>query len=65
MLRAPGAGLAGGLLEDGIDIRRTSRRLVVRAGDRVVADTVNPLVLYEPGFAPAGTCPAPTSPATR
>jgi uncharacterized protein (DUF427 family) len=35
-----------------IDIRRTSRRLVVRAGDRVVADTASPLVLYESGFAP-------------
>ena len=35
-----------------IDIRRTSRHLVVRAGDRVVADTHAPLVLYESGFAP-------------
>jgi uncharacterized protein (DUF427 family) len=35
-----------------IDIRRTSRHLVVRAGDRVVADTTTPLVLYESGFAP-------------
>ena len=35
-----------------IDIRRSSRRLVVRAGDRVVADTTSPLVLYESGFAP-------------
>ena len=35
-----------------IDIRRTSRHLVVRAGDRVVADTSNPVVLYESGFAP-------------
>jgi uncharacterized protein (DUF427 family) len=35
-----------------IDIRRTSRHLVVRAGDRVVADTTSPLVLYESGFAP-------------
>jgi uncharacterized protein (DUF427 family) len=35
-----------------IDIRRTSRHLVVRAGDRVVADTGGPLVLYESGFAP-------------
>jgi uncharacterized protein (DUF427 family) len=34
------------------DIRNTSRHLVVRAGDRVVADTVEPLVLYESGFAP-------------
>jgi uncharacterized protein (DUF427 family) len=35
-----------------IDIRRTSRHLVVRAGDRVIADTAGPLVLYESGFAP-------------
>ena len=35
-----------------IDIRRTSRHLVVRAGDRVVADSTSPLVLYESGFAP-------------
>jgi uncharacterized protein (DUF427 family) len=35
-----------------IDIRRTSRHLVVRAGGRVVADTTSPVVLYESGFAP-------------
>ena len=35
-----------------IDIRHASRHLVVRAGDRVVADTTSPLVLYESGFAP-------------
>jgi uncharacterized protein (DUF427 family) len=35
-----------------IDIRQASRRLVVRAGDRVVADTTRPVVLYESGFAP-------------
>ncbi|MEU6252434.1 DUF427 domain-containing protein [Streptomyces sp. NPDC047043] len=35
-----------------IDIRRTSRHLVVRSGERVVADTTRPLVLYESGFAP-------------
>jgi uncharacterized protein (DUF427 family) len=35
-----------------IDIRATSRRLVVRAGDRVVADTIRPLALFESGFAP-------------
>src|SRR5215470_12465124 len=34
------------------DIRQTSRHLVVRDGDRVVADTRRPLVLYESGFAP-------------
>ena len=35
-----------------IDIRQTSRRLVVRHGGRLVADTSRPLVLYESGFAP-------------
>src|SRR5215475_383037 len=35
-----------------IDIRRSSRRLLVRHGDRTVADTTRPLVLYESGFAP-------------
>jgi uncharacterized protein (DUF427 family) len=35
-----------------IDIRATSRHLVVRDGDRVVADTHRPLALYESGFAP-------------
>jgi uncharacterized protein (DUF427 family) len=34
-----------------IDIRQASRNLVVRHGDRVVADTKRPLVLYESGFA--------------
>jgi uncharacterized protein (DUF427 family) len=34
-----------------IDIRRTSRHLVVREGERGVADTHAPLVLYESGFA--------------
>ncbi|WP_394616415.1 DUF427 domain-containing protein [Lentzea sp. JNUCC 0626] len=34
-----------------IDIRQTSRHLVVRDGDRVVADTKRPLALYESGFA--------------
>ncbi|OLT10059.1 hypothetical protein BJF78_29505 [Pseudonocardia sp. CNS-139] len=34
------------------DIRGTSRHLVVRVEERVVADTTNPLVLYESGFAP-------------
>jgi uncharacterized protein (DUF427 family) len=33
-----------------IDIRATSRHLVVRDGDRVVADTHAPLALYESGF---------------
>jgi uncharacterized protein (DUF427 family) len=35
-----------------IDVRRSSRHLVVRVGDRVVADSRSPLVLYESGFAP-------------
>lgn len=35
-----------------IDIRRTSRHLVVRDGDRVVAETQHPVALYESGFAP-------------
>ena len=35
-----------------IDIRRTSRHLVVHDGDRLVAGTHAPLVLYESGFAP-------------
>jgi len=34
------------------DIRDTSRHLVVRVGDQVVADSHAPLVLYESGFAP-------------
>jgi uncharacterized protein (DUF427 family) len=35
-----------------IDIRPTSRHLVVRLGDQVIADTARPLALYESGFAP-------------
>ena len=35
-----------------IDIRGTSRHLVVRDGDRVIADTTRPVALYESGFAP-------------
>jgi uncharacterized protein (DUF427 family) len=35
-----------------IDIRATSRHLVVRNGDQVIADTRRPVVLYESGFAP-------------
>jgi uncharacterized protein (DUF427 family) len=35
-----------------IDIRKTSRQLVVRHGDQVIADTTRPLALYESGFAP-------------
>jgi len=35
-----------------IDIRQTSRHLVVRHGDQVIADSNGPLVLLESGFAP-------------
>jgi uncharacterized protein (DUF427 family) len=35
-----------------IDIRGTSRHLVVRDGDRIIAETTRPVVLYESGFAP-------------
>ena len=35
-----------------IDIRQTSRELIVRAGERVIAESHRPLVLYESGFAP-------------
>lgn len=35
-----------------IDIRKTSRHLIVRYQDRIVADTRQPMVLYESGFAP-------------
>jgi uncharacterized protein (DUF427 family) len=35
-----------------IDVRQTSRHLVVRHGDQVIADTTRPLALYESGFAP-------------
>lgn len=35
-----------------IDIRQSSRTLVVRQGDRMVADTKRAMVLFESGFAP-------------
>jgi len=35
-----------------IDIRQSSRHLVVRHLDRTIADTTRPLALYESGFAP-------------
>jgi uncharacterized protein (DUF427 family) len=35
-----------------IDIRRTSRKLLVRLGDQFIADASRPLALYESGFAP-------------
>ncbi len=40
-----------------IDIRQTSRHLVVRHHDRVVADTKRPLALFESGFAPRWCVP--------
>jgi uncharacterized protein (DUF427 family) len=41
-----------------IDIRQTSRHLVVRHDDQIVADSTRPLVLYESGFAPRWYVPA-------
>ncbi|MEB3979770.1 DUF427 domain-containing protein [Mycobacterium sp. 663a-19] len=35
-----------------IDIRSTSRHLVVQDGEQMIADTKHPLALYESGFAP-------------
>lgn len=35
-----------------IDIRQSSRHLVVRHRERIIADTKRPLALYESGFAP-------------
>lgn len=35
-----------------IDIRQSSRRLLARHGDTVIADSSHPVVLYESGFAP-------------
>jgi uncharacterized protein (DUF427 family) len=35
-----------------IDIRQTSRKLIVRHRDRIITETTRPLVLYESGFAP-------------
>ena len=35
-----------------IDIRQTSRHLIVRHNNRVIAGSTRPLVLYESGFAP-------------
>ena len=40
-----------------IDIRSTSRHLVVRDGERVITDTQQPLALYESGFAPRWYAP--------
>ncbi len=39
-----------------IDIRSTSRHLVVRDGVRVIADTHRPVALYESGSRPVGMC---------
>jgi uncharacterized protein (DUF427 family) len=35
-----------------IDIRQSSRQLIVRHRDRIIGETRRPLVLYESGFAP-------------
>jgi hypothetical protein len=35
-----------------IDIRQSSRHLVVKLDDRAIADTTRPVVLFESGFAP-------------
>ncbi len=35
-----------------IDIRQTSRHLVVKLDDQIIADTRRPIVLFESGFAP-------------
>jgi uncharacterized protein (DUF427 family) len=40
-----------------IDIRQTSRRLVVKDGAKAIADTRRPLVLFESGFAPRWYAP--------
>lgn len=41
-----------------IDIRQTSRNLLVRHGDHIVANTSRPLALYESGFAPRWYVPS-------
>ena len=41
-----------------IDIRQGRRHLLVRDGDRVIADTTGPLALYDSGFAPRWYVPA-------
>jgi uncharacterized protein (DUF427 family) len=35
-----------------IDVRQSSRHLIVKDGERVIADTTRPVALYESGFAP-------------
>src|SRR5262249_34449685 len=40
-----------------IDIRQSSRKLVVHHSDQIIADTKRPLVLYESGFAPGWYVP--------
>jgi uncharacterized protein (DUF427 family) len=42
-----------------IDIRQSSRHLVVKDGVRTIAETRRPLVLYESGFAPRWYVPRP------
>jgi uncharacterized protein (DUF427 family) len=41
-----------------VDVRKTSRRLVVKQGDAVIADSAAPFVLYESGFAPRWYVPS-------
>lgn len=41
-----------------VDVRRSSRHVVVRVGDRVVADTTAPRVVYETGLPPRFYVPA-------
>jgi len=41
-----------------IDIRRTSRNLIARHDDRVIANTNRPVALYESGFAPRWYVPS-------
>jgi uncharacterized protein (DUF427 family) len=41
-----------------IDIRQTSRNLIVRHGERVIANTSRPIALYESGFAPRWYVPS-------
>lgn len=41
-----------------VDIRRSSRRVVVRAGEKLIADSVHAQVLFETGFAPRWYLPS-------
>src|SRR5260221_673853 len=42
-----------------IDIRQSSRHLVVKDGTRTIADTTRPVALFESGFAPRWYVPRP------